>query len=164
MWTGWPNIGEAFLSGPHGRPDRTATNQFAALAELLSGSTRNPTTGEWDGTEQRLGAPLPGDYKSFVEAFGAGTVSDLTIAAPDAPGEWCCGWVPLDPNPDTWGTAAVPPPMLGHSFLPGLSFSAFVMKYLTEPGFGSFHGRPSHLPSPALFTPVNSAEGMDAGR
>jgi hypothetical protein len=40
---------------------------------------------DWDDVHRRLGITLPGDYRRFVDRFGAGWVGALRVYAPDAP-------------------------------------------------------------------------------
>jgi hypothetical protein len=44
---------------------------------------------DWPAAEAALGVALPGDYRQFVTAYGAGLVDDhLTVCAPGAPRDW----------------------------------------------------------------------------
>jgi hypothetical protein len=44
-----------------------------------------PPEVDWGGVHEQLGTALPGDYRRFVDRFGAGWVGALRIFAPDAP-------------------------------------------------------------------------------
>jgi hypothetical protein len=59
------------------------------LAGILGLRTRESGTRretDWAAVEAALGTALPGDYKRFVEAYGAGSIDDhLTVYAPDGP-------------------------------------------------------------------------------
>jgi hypothetical protein len=38
---------------------------------------------DWNTVQERLGTPLPADYRRFVDRFGAGTVGALRVFVPD---------------------------------------------------------------------------------
>ncbi|WP_093617872.1 hypothetical protein [Actinoplanes philippinensis] len=44
---------------------------------------------DWAATEAALGTSLPGDYKTFIDAYGPGAIDDhLLVCAPDASPGW----------------------------------------------------------------------------
>jgi hypothetical protein len=65
------------------------TERLAGILGLpaLDGAARHGF--DWSPVEAALGVDLPGDYKRFVEAYGAGLIDDhLTVCAPGAPADW----------------------------------------------------------------------------
>lgn len=70
-------------------PGLDATEHLAGILGLPRLVGRPGAGFDWSPVEKALGAALPGDYKRFVEAYGAGLVDDhITVCAPDSPQEW----------------------------------------------------------------------------
>jgi hypothetical protein len=68
---------------PH-RPD--TTESLAGILGLPPVAAEASAGSDWSPVERTLGAALPGDYKRFVEAYGAGMVDDhIIVCAPRAP-------------------------------------------------------------------------------
>ena len=68
------------------RPSDAAAHlaRVLGLPEIRAGAGA-----DWSPVEAQLGVALPGDYKTFVDAYGAGMVDDhLTVCAPGAAQEW----------------------------------------------------------------------------
>jgi hypothetical protein len=61
------------------------TNRFPDLQSALGTPTAVAPV-DWATTEEQLGLSFPADYKSFANAYGAGTFCDISIAVPGAAG------------------------------------------------------------------------------
>ena len=66
------------------------SDAVAHLAQVLGLPKRGAgADSDWSPIETELGVALPADYKTFVDAYGAGLVDDhLTVCAPDAVHDW----------------------------------------------------------------------------
>lgn len=73
---GWAPRTSRRLPGPQNRSS-------ALLAMLASGSATGAGRRDWTAVEQTLGTPLPRDYKTVLDAIGAGTLYDITLAGGD---------------------------------------------------------------------------------
>jgi len=73
----WP----MFLKGRE-RP----VSEMAALRELIGASPTGVRAVDWAGVHARLGFRLPADYREFIDTYGPGTLGDIRIMAPGAPG------------------------------------------------------------------------------
>lgn len=60
--------------------------RLTRLFEMLGPSAVAPDRVDWDAVARDLGFALPADYRSFIDAYGAGTFCDILIAAPNAVG------------------------------------------------------------------------------
>ncbi|GAA1558406.1 hypothetical protein GCM10009827_094200 [Dactylosporangium maewongense] len=71
---------------------RTPAEAAAHLAEILDLPPLADSAGngkDWSAVETELGVTLPGDYKTFIDAYGPGSVDDhVHVCAPDAAEEW----------------------------------------------------------------------------
>ncbi|MFC4998297.1 hypothetical protein ACFPIJ_10675 [Dactylosporangium cerinum] len=68
-------------------PDAT---EFLALLLGLPALNAGTRAGlDWLPIESELGVTLPGDYKTFIEAYGAGVIDDhINVCAPNAGHDW----------------------------------------------------------------------------
>ncbi len=73
----WP----MFLQGAQ-RP----VSEMAALRELIGAPPAGVRAVDWAGVHARLGFRLPADYREFIDTYGPGTLGDIQIMAPGAPG------------------------------------------------------------------------------
>lgn len=68
----------------HGTP--LPVSEMAALRELIGAPPAGLLPVDWAAVHARLGVRLPGDYREFVDTYGPGTLGDIRIMAPGAPG------------------------------------------------------------------------------
>jgi hypothetical protein len=61
-------------------------SQMAALRELIGAPPAGVPAVDWAAVHARLGLRLPADYREFIDAYGPGTLGDIRIMAPGAPG------------------------------------------------------------------------------
>jgi hypothetical protein len=58
---------------------------YANRLALLLGVAGDPDSVSWEAVEERIGSPLPGDYKEFASRTGTAVLDNrLTIFAPHA--------------------------------------------------------------------------------
>ncbi|MET7422045.1 hypothetical protein [Dactylosporangium sp. NPDC005555] len=66
-----------------------ATAHLSQLLGLPALATAAGPGCDWSSAETALGVVLPGDYRMFVDAYGAGIVDDhVIVCAPDAAHDW----------------------------------------------------------------------------
>lgn len=68
--------------------DRLPVNELGAVRELIGPPPVAVPEVDWAAVHARLGFRLPADYREFIGAYGAGTLGDIRILAPGAPGDW----------------------------------------------------------------------------
>ncbi len=61
-------------------------SEMAALRELIGAPPAEVRAVDWAAVHARLGVQLPADYREFVDTYGPGTLGDIRITAPGAPG------------------------------------------------------------------------------
>jgi hypothetical protein len=61
-------------------------SEMAALRELIGAPPTGVRAVDWAGLHARLGFRLPADYREFIDTYGPGTLGDIQIMAPGAPG------------------------------------------------------------------------------
>jgi len=66
---------------------RRPVNDLAGLREVIGDPPAGVPEVDWQAVHARLGFELPSHYREFVDAYGPGTLGDIRIMAPGAPGE-----------------------------------------------------------------------------
>ena len=64
-----------------------AVNEMGVLRELIGPPPTAVPAVDWAAVQVRLGVRLPADYREFIDAYGPGTLGDIRVMAPGAPGE-----------------------------------------------------------------------------
>ena len=64
-------------------PEAPQNRSSALLATLLDSFAVRTGRRDWTAVEQSLGTPLPQDYKTVLDAIGAGILYDITLAGMD---------------------------------------------------------------------------------
>lgn len=86
------------LADPAGSGHDQFVDDLAKLVNLLQLPPTDAAQwrpSDWSAVETALGIALPSDYKTFVDAYGPGTIDDhLVVCAPDA----SVGWADLLDN------------------------------------------------------------------
>lgn len=141
------------------------------LIEFIGPQSGNPIEINWRSVGLNLNSPLPGDYKGFIDRYGAGKFCDILISAPGSrehdlaelvrnrseqarqekqrpesrgpfhpevsglipwgeteDGSTYC-WAPCGADSSCWGVVWVESNFGGWLYLPGLSFSSFLLEY-----------------------------------
>jgi hypothetical protein len=62
-------------------------NEMARLRELIGTPPIEVPKVDWAAVHARLGFRLPTDYREFIDTYGPGTLGDIRITAPGAPGD-----------------------------------------------------------------------------
>jgi len=76
----WPAFKQQFGS-------RRAISGLAELRRVIGEPPHGAPRVDWAAVHDRLGFRLPTDYRDFIDAYGPGTVGDVRIMAPGAPGD-----------------------------------------------------------------------------
>lgn len=64
-----------------------AVNEMRVLRDLIGPPPTAVPTVDWAAVQVRLGVRLPADYRQFIDTYGPGTLGDIRVMAPVAPGE-----------------------------------------------------------------------------
>jgi hypothetical protein len=76
-----------WLAKKQGLGERRPVSDLAGLREVIGDPPAPVPAADWSAVHARLGLELPSDYRAFIDAYGAGTLGDIRITAPGAPGE-----------------------------------------------------------------------------